>query len=134
LKISASQTPAVNVSFNQNKNSRYIELLIVVDHKMFNKFDQKIEKAHQYCKDLVVQVNSVRKSSLTLSGFMKKLFSAAFLTPKRICCPDGCHRLVDKRLDQDHSRFDLFPQKLSELPRAISCQTISSSRHSYSAD
>ena len=46
--------------YNANKHSSYVELVIVVDNKVFKMFGENVKKVHQHCKDLANIVNAVR--------------------------------------------------------------------------
>lgn len=45
--------------YNANKYSSYVELVMVVDNKVYKHFGENAKRVHQYCKDLANIVNAV---------------------------------------------------------------------------
>lgn len=45
--------------YNANKYSSYVELVIVVDNKVYKHFQESAKKVHQHCKNLANIINSV---------------------------------------------------------------------------
>lgn len=45
--------------YNANKQSSFVELVIVVDHEVYTKMDENLDKVHKYCKDIANIINSV---------------------------------------------------------------------------
>lgn len=45
--------------YNANKHSSYVELVIVVDNKVYKSFGESPRKVHQHCKDLANIINAV---------------------------------------------------------------------------
>lgn len=46
--------------YNSNKRSSYVELVLVVDNKVFQQLDKNFTKVHQHCKDIANIINAVR--------------------------------------------------------------------------
>lgn len=45
--------------YNANKKTRYVELVLVVDHKEFLELDSSKEKVYQHCKDIANIINAL---------------------------------------------------------------------------
>lgn len=45
--------------YNANKYSSYVELVIVVDNKVYKNFQENTKKVHQYCKGIANIINAV---------------------------------------------------------------------------
>uniref|UniRef100_A0A336MLR0 CSON003023 protein n=1 Tax=Culicoides sonorensis TaxID=179676 RepID=A0A336MLR0_CULSO len=45
--------------YNANKHSSYVELLMVVDNKVYTSMDKNIKRVHQHCKDIVNIINGL---------------------------------------------------------------------------
>lgn len=45
--------------YNSNQQSRYVELLLVVDNKEFKALDENTGKVYRHCKDIANIINSV---------------------------------------------------------------------------
>lgn len=54
--------------YNANKQSSFVELVIVVDHEVYKKMDENLDKVHKYCKDIANIINSVSFISIGLMG------------------------------------------------------------------
>lgn len=54
--------------YNANKQSSFVELVIVVDHEVYKKMDENLDKVHKYCKDIANIINSVSLISISLMG------------------------------------------------------------------
>lgn len=50
---------SLEVPYNANETSLYIELVIVIDNGMYKFLGKSLDKTHKYCKDMVNIVNSV---------------------------------------------------------------------------
>lgn len=51
--------------YNANKKTRYVELVLVVDHKEFLELDSNKDKVYQHCKDIANIINAVRSPIFT---------------------------------------------------------------------
>lgn len=71
--------------YRANQNSRYIELLLVVDQKAFNDFGRSSSKVHQYCKNITAYVNGVSCESLKCAELFLN-FSLSVLQPTEYFC------------------------------------------------
>lgn len=49
----------VREPYNANRQSSFVELVIVVDNDVFKKMDENLDKVHKYCKDIANIINSV---------------------------------------------------------------------------
>ncbi|KAG5679982.1 hypothetical protein PVAND_009517 [Polypedilum vanderplanki] len=45
--------------YNANKRSSYVELVLVVDNKVFKSLDRDVRKVHQHCKDIANIINAL---------------------------------------------------------------------------
>jgi len=45
--------------YNANKYSSYVELVIVVDNKVYKAYQESAKKVHQHCKNLANIINAV---------------------------------------------------------------------------
>lgn len=45
--------------YNANKDSRYVELVLVVDNRLFKELGSRISKVEQHCKDITNIINGV---------------------------------------------------------------------------
>lgn len=52
-------TDSIREPYNANKQSSFVELVIVVDNEVYKKMDENLDKVHKYCKDLANIINSV---------------------------------------------------------------------------
>lgn len=52
-------TRALKGPYNQNENSRFMELVIVIDHEEYKSFDSDLSKVYQHTKDIANIINSV---------------------------------------------------------------------------
>ncbi|XP_053698665.1 zinc metalloproteinase-disintegrin-like crotastatin [Sabethes cyaneus] len=43
--------------YNANRHSKFVELVLVVDNSLYNKFDSDVWKVHRYCTDVANHVN-----------------------------------------------------------------------------
>lgn len=50
--------------YNANKQSSYVELVIVVDNDVYKDMNENLDKIHQYCKDIANIINSVSEHEL----------------------------------------------------------------------
>ncbi|XP_034488304.1 zinc metalloproteinase-disintegrin-like MTP8 [Drosophila innubila] len=55
----ADESQLIRGPYNANKYSSYVELVIVVDKKLYNHFGANARRVHTYCMDLVNIVNAV---------------------------------------------------------------------------
>lgn len=59
----SSDGAQVHGPYNSNKRSSYVELVLVVDNKVFKSLDKNITKVHQHCKDIANIINAVRRTA-----------------------------------------------------------------------
>lgn len=52
-------TRSLKGPYNQNDNSRYIELVLVVDQEEYKAFNNDLTKVYQHTKDIANIINSV---------------------------------------------------------------------------
>lgn len=45
--------------YNANKHSSFVELILVVDNKVYHAHNENMKKVHKYCKDIANIVNAV---------------------------------------------------------------------------
>lgn len=45
--------------YNANRQSRYVELVLVIDKKEYMALDENLDKVHQHCKDIANIINAV---------------------------------------------------------------------------
>ncbi|KAL7727870.1 hypothetical protein ACLKA6_019437 [Drosophila palustris] len=55
----ADESQLIRGPYNANKYSSYVELVIVVDNKLYNHFGENAKRVHQHCKDLANIVNAL---------------------------------------------------------------------------
>ncbi|XP_034489289.1 disintegrin and metalloproteinase domain-containing protein 12 [Drosophila innubila] len=55
----ADDSQLIRGPYNANKYSSYVELVIVVDNKLYNHFGENAKRVHQHCKDLANIVNAL---------------------------------------------------------------------------
>ncbi|XP_030376058.1 disintegrin and metalloproteinase domain-containing protein 12 [Scaptodrosophila lebanonensis] len=58
-KRHADDNQLIRGPYNANKYSSYVELVIVVDNKVYKHFGENTKKVHQYCKELANIVNAL---------------------------------------------------------------------------
>ncbi|XP_053946621.1 disintegrin and metalloproteinase domain-containing protein 12, partial [Anastrepha ludens] len=58
-KRSHHNNDVIRGPYNANKHSSYVELVIVVDNKMYKSFGESQRKVHQHCKDLANIINAL---------------------------------------------------------------------------
>lgn len=51
--------------YNANKHSSFVELILVVDNKVYHAHNENMKKVHKYCKDIANIVNAVSVWALT---------------------------------------------------------------------
>uniref|UniRef100_A0A182YLM6 Peptidase M12B domain-containing protein n=1 Tax=Anopheles stephensi TaxID=30069 RepID=A0A182YLM6_ANOST len=56
---SSSGSPKIRGPYNANKYSSYVELVIVVDNKMFKTMRENFKTVQQYCKDITNIINAL---------------------------------------------------------------------------
>lgn len=59
LQYKRSSDDGIRGPFNANKHSSFVELVIVVDNKVYKSFGENMKKVHKHCKDLANIVNAV---------------------------------------------------------------------------
>ncbi|XP_031634876.1 disintegrin and metalloproteinase domain-containing protein 19 [Contarinia nasturtii] len=59
FKRSVTETTTVREPYNANRQSSFVELVIVVDNDVFKKMDENLDKVHNYCKDIANIINSL---------------------------------------------------------------------------
>lgn len=64
-KRSISETP-VHEPYNANKESSFVELVIVIDNDIYKDLNQSLDKVHKYCKDIANIINSVSQCLIKL--------------------------------------------------------------------
>lgn len=52
---------SVRSDHSPNSKTKWVELVFVVDNKIYKKLKKDLKKVHQYCTNIVNMVNSVRK-------------------------------------------------------------------------
>ncbi|XP_060645498.1 disintegrin and metalloproteinase domain-containing protein 12 [Drosophila nasuta] len=55
----ADESQLIRGPYNANKYSSYVELVIVVDNKLYKHFGENAKRVHQHCKDLANIVNAL---------------------------------------------------------------------------
>ncbi|KAH8360157.1 hypothetical protein KR093_011094, partial [Drosophila rubida] len=55
----ADESQLIRGPYNANKYSSYVELVIVVDNKLYKHFGESAKRVHQHCKDLANIVNAL---------------------------------------------------------------------------
>uniref|UniRef100_A0A182QR87 Disintegrin and metalloproteinase domain-containing protein 12 n=1 Tax=Anopheles farauti TaxID=69004 RepID=A0A182QR87_9DIPT len=55
----SSSSPKIRGPYNANKHSSYVELVIVVDNKMFKSMRENFKTVQQYCKDITNIINAL---------------------------------------------------------------------------
>lgn len=45
--------------YNANKQSSFVELVIVIDNDVYKEMNENLDKVHKYCKDIANIINSV---------------------------------------------------------------------------
>lgn len=58
VKRAVTKSPA-REPYNANKQSSYVELVIVVDNDVYKEMNENLDKIHKYCKDIANIINSV---------------------------------------------------------------------------
>ncbi|XP_067616727.1 disintegrin and metalloproteinase domain-containing protein 12 [Eurosta solidaginis] len=58
-KRSYENNDVIRGPYNANKHSSYVELVIVVDNKVYKSFGESPRKVHQHCKDLANIINAL---------------------------------------------------------------------------
>uniref|UniRef100_A0A0K8UA17 Disintegrin and metalloproteinase domain-containing protein 12 n=1 Tax=Bactrocera latifrons TaxID=174628 RepID=A0A0K8UA17_BACLA len=58
-KRSYENNDVIRGPYNANKHSSYVELVIVVDNKLYKSFGESSKKVHQHCKDLANIINAL---------------------------------------------------------------------------
>jgi hypothetical protein len=61
ISIMSDQDKLIRKPHNADHDSKFIELLFVVDRELFQKFNRNITKTHEYCKNITKYVNGVRQ-------------------------------------------------------------------------
>uniref|UniRef100_A0A182P8X1 Disintegrin and metalloproteinase domain-containing protein 12 n=1 Tax=Anopheles epiroticus TaxID=199890 RepID=A0A182P8X1_9DIPT len=56
---SSSSSPKIRGPYNANKYSSYVELVIVVDNKLFKSMRENFKAVQQYCKDITNIINAL---------------------------------------------------------------------------
>ena len=62
-----SNQPKIRAPYLANSRSRFVELLLVVDHGVFQKFDEDKEKVFRQCKQIANIVNAVSSKRFVFS-------------------------------------------------------------------
>lgn len=52
-------TDVIRGPYNANKQSRYVELVLVVDNKEYKAFGESREKVNHHCKEIANIINAV---------------------------------------------------------------------------
>lgn len=63
----ADESQLIRGPYNANKYSSYVELVIVVDNKVYKHFGENAKRVHQHCKDLANIVNAVSSEEVSSS-------------------------------------------------------------------
>lgn len=58
VKRAVTKSPA-REPYNANKQSSFVELVIVVDNDVYKEMNENLDKIHKYCKDIANIINSV---------------------------------------------------------------------------
>lgn len=61
----ADDSQLIRGPYNANKYSSYVELVIVVDNKVYKHFGENAKRVHQHCKDLANIVNAVSSEGIS---------------------------------------------------------------------
>ncbi|XP_055377516.1 putative uncharacterized protein DDB_G0277255 isoform X2 [Condylostylus longicornis] len=59
LRYKRSSESEIHGPYNANKYSSFVELVIVVDNKVYQSFGENLKKVHNHCKDLANIVNAL---------------------------------------------------------------------------
>lgn len=90
--------------YNSNKRSSYVELVLVVDNKVFKTMDKNFTKVHQHCKDIANIINAVRdineESKLNIYCFFVSLLISALRSIEYFCCTVRRCNLVGTKLSR----------------------------------
>lgn len=66
FKRAVSSDTTVRGPYNANKHSSYVELILVVDNKIYKHMDQNMKKVHERCKDIANIINAVSQNYLKI--------------------------------------------------------------------
>lgn len=58
-KRSSNNKNIIRGPYNANRRSNYVELVLVVDNKVYRSLDSDITKVHQHCKDIANIINAL---------------------------------------------------------------------------
>lgn len=58
-KRAISENSVIRGPYNANKYSSYVELVLVIDNKVYKALDSNLKKVHQHCKDIANIINAV---------------------------------------------------------------------------
>lgn len=58
-KRAVRDEPRIREPYNANQQSRYVELVLVVDNKVFKSLDRDFTKVHTHCKDIANTINAL---------------------------------------------------------------------------
>lgn len=59
VKRAVTESSVAREPYNANKQSSFVELVIVVDNDVYKEMDENLDKIHKYCKDIANIINSV---------------------------------------------------------------------------
>ncbi|GJQ69047.1 hypothetical protein Trydic_g15703 [Trypoxylus dichotomus] len=62
LRYKRDVEPMIRGPYNANKNSRYVELVLVVDNMFYKEMESKIYRVERYCKDITNIINGIYSS------------------------------------------------------------------------
>ncbi|CAG2067913.1 unnamed protein product [Timema podura] len=54
-------TEVIRGPYNANKQSRYVELVLVVDNKLYKDMGENLQKVYSHCKEIANIINSVSR-------------------------------------------------------------------------
>lgn len=58
--VNASSTPVPRGPYKANAMSRYVELVLVVDNKIYEDQDKDLQRVYRRCRDIANIVNAVK--------------------------------------------------------------------------
>ncbi|KAI4460525.1 adam a disintegrin and metalloprotease domain [Holotrichia oblita] len=59
LRYKRDIEPIIRGPYNSNKQSRYVELVLVVDNMLYREFNSSLDKVERYCKDVTNIINGL---------------------------------------------------------------------------
>ena len=59
LQYKRGTEPEIRGPYNANRQSRYVELVLVIDNKEYTALGENLARVHQHCKDIANIINAV---------------------------------------------------------------------------